>query len=68
MTFLPGDSYADVTLSFDNVQQTAGMSVTYVVTLVHVDISSGVSVNAMSTNVILEAPGKPSVCVAPSDN
>ena len=59
MTLLSGDTYADVTLSFDNLQRTAGMSVMYVVNLVHVDTSSGVSVNTMSTNVNLEAPGKP---------
>ena len=61
MTLLPRDSYADIALSFDNIQRTAGMSVMYVVTLVHVDTSSGVSVSTMSTNVNLEAPGKPSV-------
>ena len=59
VTVLPGDSYADVTLSFDNVPQMAGMSIMYVVNLVHIDTSSSVSVSTISTNVTLEAPGKP---------
>ena len=59
MTLLSGDTYADIILSFDNVQRTAGMSIMYVVNLVHVDTSSGVTVSTMSTNVNLEAPGRP---------
>jgi hypothetical protein len=59
VTLLPGKSYANVILSFDNVPQMAGMRVTYVVNLVHIDNSSGVSVSTMGTEVILEAPGMP---------
>ena len=55
---MPGRSYADVTLYFDNVTMTGLDQVLYV-DLVLTDVSSGVNINSTRSTIILEPIGEP---------
>ncbi len=57
VTLLPGRSYADVTLYFDNVTMTGLNQVLYV-DLVLTDAGSGVNVNSTQSTIILEPIGE----------
>ena len=54
---MPGRSYADVTLYFDNVTMTGLEQVLYV-DLVLTDAGSGVNVNSTRSTIILEPIGE----------
>ena len=57
VTLMPGRSYADVTLYFDNVTMTGLDQVLYV-DLVLTDAGSGVNVNSTRSTIILEPIGE----------
>lgn len=57
VTFMPGRSYADVTLYFDNVTMTGLDQVLYV-DLVLTDVGSGVNINSTQSTIVIEPIGE----------